>query len=173
MRNRIGLTIVCASAVCILGNLSAISALAASPQKAPESLAIQSEYRCEGVDFSGQPYSGSVHIRRDGEVYALTWEVSFSRAGKVRYEGLGIRVGDTLAATWIGTGKSGIIAYRIGPDGNLDGRWTVFGNKSTKTENLRPVGTPSTPQAKSGRSTTASKKNSALFANSGATDNRD
>jgi hypothetical protein len=61
------------------------------------------------------------------------WEI-----GDATYEGFGMRLNDSLAATYMIDGEPGLIVYRV--DGNgLTGAWAIRGHDGVGTEHLRPL----------------------------------
>ncbi len=53
-----------------------------------------------------------------------------------KVEGVGLRLGDTLAVTWQdpATKEAAVAAYIMMPDGGLKGRWAPIGAKTAGTE---------------------------------------
>lgn len=98
---------------------------------------IYDRYQCDGVDFNGSPYSGVVTVELKGETYLLSWDVSAPGGPRSKYQAIGIRVGNTLSAAWAGGSVAGIVVYEINPNATMTGKWTVFGNTSTRGEHLR------------------------------------
>lgn len=84
-------------------------------------------YTCKGMEVGGKAYSGVASITRQGDVYVVQWMVGNGST----FAGIGIRQGNTLAASWAIPGERGVVKgvnmYRIetgsgGP--RLTGRWT-------------------------------------------------
>jgi hypothetical protein len=97
------------------------------------------KYRCEGRDFDGDKYSGEVTITKNGDTYLLEWDVTFEKAGGSKYAGVGLLTDNILSASWEGQTKAGVMVYRVAKNGELNGRWTIRGNKETRMEKLSPV----------------------------------
>lgn len=80
-------------------------------------------YVCKGRETSGKNYSGIAVISKQNDVYLVQWVVG---AGST-FVGIGIRQGDTLAASWAIPGDKGVVRgvnlYKIEPGPRLVGRW--------------------------------------------------
>lgn len=97
---------------------------------------VYERYQCQGEDFSGETYQGWLNVELQGETYVLKWDVTFSGGNHQQYQAIGLRLGNTLSASWAGSGVAGLIVYQINNNGTMDGKWTVFGNKSTRMEQV-------------------------------------
>ena len=73
-------------------------------------------------------YSGTLTITPRGSVYQFSWET----AGR-RYEGIGIRQGNTIAVGW-GAEQCGVANYQVGANNTLRGNWGVYGQNQSGTE---------------------------------------
>jgi hypothetical protein len=84
---------------------------------------ISGYYTCKGRETSGKNYSGICVITKQNDVYLVQWVVG---AGST-FVGIGIRQGDTLAASWAIPGDKGVVRgvnlYKIEPGPRLVGRW--------------------------------------------------
>lgn len=84
---------------------------------------ISGYYVCKGKETSGKTYSGIAVISKQNDVYVVQWVVG---AGST-FVGIGIRQGDTLAASWAIPGDKGVVRgvnmYKIEPGPRLVGRW--------------------------------------------------
>jgi hypothetical protein len=84
---------------------------------------ISGYYSCKGMEAGGKTYSGVAVISKKNEVYIVQWMVG----GGSGFTGIGIRQGDTLAASWAMPTDKGIIrgvnVYRIESGPRLVGRW--------------------------------------------------
>jgi hypothetical protein len=78
-------------------------------------------FTVEGRNADGSTYTGAVELvpQRDG-AWRVTWQVS----GEV-VRGFGLVQGDMLAVGYAYNGQPGVAAFRITPDGRLDGPWTM------------------------------------------------
>ena len=94
-------------------------------------------YTCKGLETSGKSYSGIVVLSKKNDVYLIQWN-----CGGSSFVGIGIRQGNTLAASWTlpGDGKGvirGVNMYRIEPGPRLVGRWASLpGNGILQSETL-------------------------------------
>ncbi len=99
---------------------------------------ISGYYTCKGSEGLGKNYSGIAVITKKRDVYLIQWVIGAGGG----YFGVGIRQGDTLAASWAIPGdKGGVVRgvnlYRIEPGPRLIGRWTAIpGDGAVKTETL-------------------------------------
>ena len=94
---------------------------------------LEGEYSIKGSNPGGKGgYAGKLRIRKTGATYQLRWTI----AGSDAYEGVGIKVDDSLHVGW-GTGKEpyALISYRFDGD-KAEGVWTVAGSEKTAPENL-------------------------------------
>jgi hypothetical protein len=84
---------------------------------------ISGYYSCKGVEAGGKTYSGIAVIAKKNDVYLVQWMVG----GGSTFSGVGIRLGDTLSASWALPAERGIIrgvnVYRIESGPRLVGRW--------------------------------------------------
>lgn len=98
---------------------------------------ISGYYTCKGLETGGKSYSGVAVIAKKGEVYVIQWMVG---AGST-FTGIGIRQGNSLAASWALGGDKGLVrgvnTYRIEPGPRLVGRWaTLPGGGVLQSETL-------------------------------------
>jgi hypothetical protein len=84
---------------------------------------ISGYYSCKGMEAGGKAYSGIAVIAKKNDVYLVQWMVG----GGSTFSGVGIRLGDTLSASWALPAERGIIrgvnVYRIETGPRLVGRW--------------------------------------------------
>jgi len=94
---------------------------------------LEGEYHCKGSDANGgNPYSGTVVLKKDGPVYGIDWELG--KGGS--YAGTGIFADNVLAGAY-GDGKPyGLAVYRVN-GGTLSGQWLVGGKNTLGTEVLQ------------------------------------
>jgi hypothetical protein len=104
----------------------------------PDTADISGYYTCKGQEAGGKPYAGIAVITRKNDVYLVQWVIG---AGST-FTGIGIRQGNTLAASWTlppdknGVAIRGINMYKIEP-GKLIGKWTTLpGPGVQQTETL-------------------------------------
>lgn len=94
-------------------------------QRSSAGRGLTGQYSIVGQNHVGSEYSGDLTIEAAGSAFAMTWTT-----GSV---GVGIQVGDHLAAIYGGS-DCGLAAYTVGPDGTLDGTWTMNGGGALGTE---------------------------------------
>ena len=107
---------------------SHLSTGARNSQK-PEGLA--GNYTVTGKNLDGTSYEGDLEIIKRGEVYQFLW-----RVGR-EYDGIGIENGSTVAVSF-SDGKDGrgcgVVNYRLGEGGTLNGRWGYWGINQSGAE---------------------------------------
>lgn len=80
----------------------------------------------------GGAYKGALSVATRGDVYQFSWET----AGK-KFEGVGVRTGNAVAVAFAegNTGEGcGVVLYKIGADGTLDGKAGYWGTNSSESE---------------------------------------
>jgi len=100
------------------GRRAVMAGLAAGMMALAAPVAAQSisgNYRAEGRNPDGTPYSGVVTIREEGAMVYIAW-----RVGNQGYNGTGTRNGDII---WIDWGSDYPIVYLRMPSGQLHGTW--------------------------------------------------
>jgi hypothetical protein len=103
---------------------------------------ISGEYNVTGTNENGGGnYKGTLEIIERGEVYQFKWDT----AGK-KYDGVGVRTDNTVAAAFAegddGSG-CGVVLYKVGSDGSLDGKagyWSVNSIESEKGTRTKGTG---------------------------------
>lgn len=85
----------------------------------------QGRYRVAGRNADGSRYAGTLAMRRDGDVYRLSW-----RVGSSSYQGTGALDGNLLTVDW---GSATPVVYALGPDGALSGLWDAGRGEETLT----------------------------------------
>jgi len=80
-------------------------------------------YAVQGTNPDGSRYDGLVELApAPNNTWRVTWRVE---GNTVR--GAGIVNGDVLAVAYVDGTEPGVVAWRILPDGRLDGPWSVGG----------------------------------------------
>jgi len=81
-----------------------------------------------GVNTNSEPYTGTVTIKKIGEVYQLTWLIAYQQHG-----GVGFYYEDTkrLVIAWSNLSQHyfGEVVYTL-EGGALNGIWTVYGDET-------------------------------------------
>jgi hypothetical protein len=112
----------------------------AAPSLDPEVGDISGYYTCKGLEVGGKTYNGVAVISRKSDVYVIQWMIGSGST----FTGLGIRQGNTFAASWAIPNERGLVkginVYRIETvSGNprLTGRWaTIPGPGALQSETL-------------------------------------
>lgn len=129
---------------------SALAAEGASPGDAQTRAEdLSGIYRCEGRNYGGQPYQGTVTIRKAGSAYQFHWSI-----GNLMYYGIALREGDVVSASWTtGPGVPGIVVYKVGPGRRLVGVFSDYGAAGRLGDEvltfLATEGEPAAPHAPS------------------------
>jgi hypothetical protein len=96
------------------------------PQLETEIGDISGYYTCKGMEVGGKTYSGVTVISRKGDVYVVQWVIGSGST----FTGIGVRQGNTFAASWAMAGERGLVrgvnVYRVetaGANPRLVGRW--------------------------------------------------
>lgn len=115
---------------------AACAALALSqfePARA-EPLHLASHYVASGTNPDGSKYTGDADVTVISDTtFSIVWKIEGQR-----YEGFGMRLNDSLAATYMINGEPGLVIYKV--DGNgLTGAWAIRGHDGVGTEHLRPL----------------------------------
>ena len=89
---------------------------------------LEGDYAITGKNTQGQPYEGTLAVKKNGAGYTFAWQ-----AGSA-LNGFGIRHGETVAVG-IGGNKCGFVSYEVKSNGTtLDGKWGGYGSTSVGTE---------------------------------------
>ena len=99
-----------------------------------ESLTLSPHYKATGTNPDGSSYSGDVAVNIiSTTTFSIVWKI-----GSSTYTGFGMRMNDSLAATYTIEGEPGLVIYKVDGDG-LNGLWAVKGQNGNGTEKLTPV----------------------------------
>jgi hypothetical protein len=94
---------------------------------------ISGEYDISGTNENGAgSYKGTLGVTKRDEVYQFSWDT----AGK-KYDGVGVQNGSAVGVAFTeGTnGKGcGVVLYKIGADGSLDGKAGYWGVNTSESE---------------------------------------
>ncbi len=98
-----------------------------------EALTLASKYDVVGTNPDGSKYKGTADVEViSNSTFTIKWSIRSSTI-----EGFGMRMNDSLAATYQINGEPGLVIYRV--DGNgLDGLWAIRGHNGGGTEHLTP-----------------------------------
>ena len=107
--------------------------LLAIPAQA-ETMTLAKHYTAAGKNPDGSKYSGSVDVTIISDTtFSIVWKIAGST-----YKGFGMRMNDSLAATYTLDGEPGLVIYQARPDGTLGGLWAVKGQDGSGSEVLSP-----------------------------------
>lgn len=107
--------------------------LAALPARA-ETMTLAQHYSVTGKNADGSSYSGKVDVEVISDTtFSIVWHI----AGSV-YKGFGMRMNNSLAATYTIDGDPGLIIYEA-RDGQLSGLWAIKGQNGSGSETLTPI----------------------------------
>jgi hypothetical protein len=121
------------SALFSLAFVAALLLPAAGTAVAADSMTLASHYDVAGTNPNGSAYSGTATVKVISDTtFTIKWDI----AGSV-YEGFGMRLNDTLSATYTIDGEPGLVMYKV--DGNgIKGLWAIRGHNGSGTEQLTP-----------------------------------
>jgi hypothetical protein len=109
-------------------------ALAMPTWAAAETLKLASTYDETGTNPNGSKYTGTATVEIISDTtFKIRWKI-----GSATYSGFGMRMNDTLAATYTVDGEPGLIVYKVGDDGTLEGLWAIRGQNGNGTDRLVP-----------------------------------
>lgn len=100
---------------------------------APAAGDLNGTYDVSGTnEGGGGAYSGTLVVTNRGDVHQFSWNT----AGK-KFDGVGVQTGNSVAVAFAdgNTGEGcGVVLYKIGSDGTLDGKAGYWGTNSAETE---------------------------------------
>jgi hypothetical protein len=123
--------LLCLIALCFLGaNRPDSSGSRSKAEKltiSPDNNDISGYYTCKGTEVGGKSYSGITVITKKNDVYLVQWIIGSGST----FTGVGVRQGQTLAASWAmpsdkGQLIRGVNVYKIEPGPRLVGRWATI-----------------------------------------------
>ncbi len=103
--------------------------------KKPDNIA--GSYKCRGTNPNGSIYTGFVTIKRAGEAYLITWNLSGQK-----HSGVGLYESGVFSSTWTYNNdarQSGMTTYKCLANGQLKGRWISTRGGVVNTETLTPI----------------------------------
>ncbi|MEO8573660.1 MAG: hypothetical protein ABI481_06795 [Pyrinomonadaceae bacterium] len=113
-----------------VGNTTAAAPASPKPQD------IVGNYEIKGTNENGAGgYSGTLAVTERGDVYQFSWDT----AGK-KYDGVGVRAGNAVGVAFASGDNGdgcGVVLYKIGSDGTLDGKAGYWGNNSSEAETAK------------------------------------
>lgn len=107
--------------------------LAAVPAQA-ETMTLASKYAVSGKNPDGSSYSGTADVKIISDTtFSIVWHISGAD-----YKGFGMRLNDSLSATYTLDGDPGLVIYQA-RDGRLSGLWAIRGQNGSGSETLTPI----------------------------------
>ena len=101
---------------------------------AAETLKLASTYDEVGTNADGSKYTGTATVQIISDTtFAIQWKI-----GSTTYSGFGMRRDDNIAATYMVNGQPGLIIYKVGENGVLNGLWAIRGQNGNGTDRLTP-----------------------------------
>jgi hypothetical protein len=99
-----------------------------------ETLQLASTYDEVGTNPDGSKYTGTATVEIISDTtFSIRWKI-----GSTVYSGFGMRRDDNLAATYMVNGQPGLIVYKVGEGGVLNGLWAIRGQNGSGTDRLTP-----------------------------------
>ncbi|QCI63286.1 hypothetical protein [Phreatobacter stygius] len=97
---------------------------------------IAGRYQVQGENANGSGYSGTAEISGTaGGRCAIRWALVNTPPS----QGFCMRQGDVLAVAYQLGNSAGLVVYRLGDNGVLDGTWTITGTEGVGKERLTPI----------------------------------
>jgi len=97
-------------------------------------LQLASTYKAVGKNTDGSPYTGTVSIKIISDTtFSIEWKIGDSVT-----KGFGMRMNDSLSATYMLEGQPGLVIYKVQSDGSLLGIWAIKGQSGSGEETLTP-----------------------------------
>ena len=92
-------------------------------------------YTVVGTNLDGTTYEGTAAIALTSETTCVIKWITDSTES----EGICMRNGDSFAAGYVSGDVTGLVIYKVLPDGTLNGFWTIANNGGSGTEILTPA----------------------------------
>ena len=109
---------------------------AAGGAVAAETMHLASHYAVHGKNANGTSYSGVADIEiLSDTTFSIDWKIK----GSGDSHGFGMRMNNTVSATYMLAGQPGLIIYKTAPDGSFSGIWAIRGGNGNGSETLTPL----------------------------------
>ena len=96
---------------------------------------ISGRYTVQGNNIDGSEYEGTAEIANlSNSTCAMVWKI----AGR-KFDGICMRDGNIFSAAYEMDGQVGLLIYHIGPNGSMEGSWTITGERGRGAEVLMPA----------------------------------
>lgn len=101
---------------------------------ADHTMMLGDHYNVVGTNADGSPYRGTadVHVIST-TTFLVAWHIKGAASS-----GFGMRMGDTISATYMLDGAPGLIIYRQTANGGFKGIWAIKGQNGSGTEEWTP-----------------------------------
>lgn len=99
-----------------------------------DTLKLASSYKAAGKNPDGSAYTATVTVKIISDT---TFSIEWKMDGSVT-KGFGMRMNDTLSATYMLEGQPGLIIYKVNDDGTMSGIWAIKGQPGNGSETLTP-----------------------------------
>src|ERR1700683_805366 len=111
---------------------------------AADSMTLASRYDVSGTNPDGSKYSGTASVKVISDTtFTIKWDIAVSV-----YEGFGMRLNDTLSATYTIDGEPGLVVDNADGEPRMvmnkvagsagNGLWAIRGHNGSGTEHLTP-----------------------------------
>ena len=110
-------------------------AFVATPAVAANTMTLAPHYSVAGTNPNGSAYSGTVDV---DVISSTTFLVAWHIKGSGSSNGFGMRMGDTISATYLLGNAPGLVIYRQTNDGGFRGIWAIRGQNGSGTEVWTP-----------------------------------
>ena len=96
---------------------------------------ISGRYSVQGTNIDGSEYEGTAEIANlSNTTCGIIWTI----AGR-EFDGICMQDGNIFSAAYEMDGKVGLLIYHIGPNGSMEGSWTITGDRGRGAEVLMPM----------------------------------
>jgi hypothetical protein len=100
---------------------------------AADSMTLASTYDATGTNPDGSAYTGTASVKVISDTtFTIKWQIAGSF-----YQGFGVRLNDTLSATYLIDGEPGLVMYKVDGTG-INGLWAIRADNGSGTEHLTP-----------------------------------
>ena len=97
----------------------------------PSGSGLEGDYAVTGENTQGQPYEGTLAVKKSGAGYGFAWKV-----GSTPLTGFGIQQGQVVTVG-IGGKQCGFVGYEVKSDGTMEGKWGSPGSTLVGTETAK------------------------------------
>ena len=112
-----------------------VFATTASAEAAGDLMTLAPHYNVSGTNPNGSHYAGTVDVDViSNTTFLVAWHI-----GSGTSSGFGMRMGDTISATYLLGDKPGLIIYRANGAGGFKGIWAIRGQNGSGTETWTPA----------------------------------